>query len=307
MISTPPDIYTDLQGLSRLRNLTRQDSARALDEVARQFEALFLQMVLKGGRDSSFGDPLFGGQQMDFYRDMHDQQLSVELARGGGMGIARMLVEQLGGSSETAGQPASAGQFPVPERLALRAVAPAPASPEAIQPQEPATFDSPQEFVQRLWPDASRAAAELGVSPRVLLAQAALETGWGKKVIQRGSGSSHNLFNIKADRRWEGEKVGVGTLEYIDGSMVRQQAAFRVYGSYADSFTDYVDFLRSNPRYAEALRKAGDDDAFVTALHQAGYATDPRYADKIRRIANGPVLAELDSVKVLRARADNLL
>ncbi len=292
MISTPPDVYTDLQGLSRLRDLTRQDSAKALDTVARQFEALFLQMVLKAGRDSSFGDPLFGGQQMDFYRDMHDQQLSVELARGGGMGIARMLVEQLGGDAARDRGARAAEPFPVPERPALDAVVPPPARTEASGGADPVRFDSPEEFVQALWPHASRAAAELGVTPGVLLAQAALETGWGKKVIQRAPGvSSYNLFNIKADRRWDGEKAGVSTLEYIDGSMVRQRAAFRVYGSYAESFSDYVQFLRSNPRYAEALQMAGDDDAFVKSLQRAGYATDPRYADKILGIANGQLLA----------------
>ena len=305
MISTPPDIYTDLQGLSRLRNLTRQDSAGALEEVARQFEALFLQMVLKGARDSSFGDPLFDDQQMDFYRDLHDQQLSVELARGSGMGIARMLVEQLGGARKT-GRPDAVASFPVPERQPLRAAAPLMPEAETAQPRENAAFGSPREFVERLLPEAGRAAARLGVSPGILLAQAALETGWGKKIIRQGrDGSSHNLFNIKADRRWKGERVSVPTLEYVEGSMVRQQASFRAYGSYEESFADYVNFLRGNPRYAEALKKAGDDAAFVTALQRAGYATDPRYAEKVMRIANGPVLR--DAVKFSYAAADTLL
>ncbi len=292
--------------------MTRRDSAAALEEVARQFEALFLQMILKGARDSGFGDPLFDDGQMDFYRDLHDQQLSVELARGGGMGIARILVEQLGEARNPRGngRPDAVAAFPVPERLALRGVLPAPEpavrEPKAVRiPGESATFGSPREFVQRLLPEAGRAAAELGVSPRILLAQAALETGWGRRVIRRGAqGSSYNLFNIKADGRWSGERVSVGTLEYIDGRMVRQQASFRAYGSFAESFADYVDFLRGNPRYGEALRQVGDDRAFVVALQRAGYATDPDYAEKIMRIASGPVLTE--AVKLTRAGADNL-
>ncbi len=306
MISTPPDIYTDLQGLSRLRNLTRRDSAKALDAVARQFEALFMQMMLKSVRDSSFGDPLFDSQQLDFYREMHDSQLAIEMADKGGIGIAEMLVKQLGKGDRPGGvmdgQPVS---YPVPQRLPFRAVVkPEPSgrmeSAAAVAPaQDPVKFDSPVEFVEHLWPQARQAAGRLGVSPELLLAQAALETGWGKKIIQQAPGvSSHNLFNIKADRRWKGERTGVDTLEYLDGQMVRQRAAFRVYDSFADSFADYVQFLRSNPRYGEALQHRGDDRGFVRALHRAGYATDPEYADKILRILEGPILtAAVERVK----------
>ncbi len=295
MISTPPDVYTDLQGLSRLRSLTRQDSGKALDIVARQFEALFLQMMLKSVQESSFGDPLFGSQQMDFYRDMHDKQLSVDLAHKGGIGIADMLVQQLGKHLPQKKEAVSDGNYSVPPRLSLHALSPVVNKPvtEIQPPQQPLKFDSPTEFVTHLWPGASRAAAELGVSPEVLLAQAALETGWGKKIIQREPGvSSYNLFNIKADRRWKGEKTGINTLEYINGSMVKQRAAFRAYDSYAESFSDYVNFLRTNPRYGEALQKTDDDAAFVTALHKAGYATDPGYATKIQRILNSRIMAD---------------
>jgi len=302
MISTPPDVYTDLQGLSKLRSLTRQDSSKALDIVARQFEALFLQMMLKGVQDSSFGDPLFGSQQMDFYRDMHDKQLSVDLAHKGGMGIADMLVEQLGKNLPQKKESVSDHDFPVPDRLSLRAVSPVVA--ESITDiKQPLKFESPDEFIKYLWPGASRAAADLGVSPEILLAQAALETGWGKKIIQQEPGvSSHNLFNIKADQRWDGDKTGVNTLEYIDDRMIRQRASFRVYDNYADSFTDYVNFLRSNSRYADALQQRGDDSAFMTELHKAGYATDPDYVTKIQRILNGGIMS--DAVEAVKFSAE---
>jgi flagellar protein FlgJ len=147
--------------------------------------------------------------------------------------------------------------------------------------------------VRALWPHAQRAAGELGVSPQALVAQAALETGWGRAVIQHNDGrSSHNLFGIKADARWGGEQVHVSSLEYVDGTVVRQRAAFRAYDSYADSFSDYVDFLKSNPRYGNALNHAHDPVAFTQALQRAGYATDPEYAQKIQGILGSAALGE---------------
>ncbi|MDP1929998.1 MAG: flagellar assembly peptidoglycan hydrolase FlgJ, partial [Gammaproteobacteria bacterium] len=146
---------------------------------------------------------------------------------------------------------------------------------------------SPEDFVVRLLPMAEEAAARLGVDPRVLLAQSALETGWGQAIPARNDGiNSHNLFGVKADARWTGEKVSVSTLEHRDGVVMRERANFRAYQSYQESFTDYVDFLESNPRYAQALQHAGDADSFVLHLQKAGYATDPAYAKKIRQVMN---------------------
>ena len=149
-------------------------------------------------------------------------------------------------------------------------------------------FASPEDFVERLLPIARETAGELGVDPRVLVAQAALETGWGKAVIQREDGSSsNNLFGIKADSRWSGDRVHANTLEYEDGLVVRKREPFRAYDSYADSFRDYLAFLRDNPRYGEALNRTGDPRGFMQALQQAGYATDPAYANKILAILDG--------------------
>lgn len=161
------------------------------------------------------------------------------------------------------------------------------------QQDHPQRFESPAEFVESLMPLAEKAAKALGVAPTVLLAQAALETGWGKFVTRdTASGkSSFNLFNIKADSRWDGDAVQVQTLEYRGGVPEKEQARFRAYGSYADSFADYVDFLQSNPRYQQALEQAEDPNRFVRELHSAGYATDPEYANKIERIFNGELLA----------------
>ncbi|MGB0663592.1 MAG: flagellar assembly peptidoglycan hydrolase FlgJ [Pontibacterium sp.] len=152
-------------------------------------------------------------------------------------------------------------------------------------------FDSPEGFVQSLMPVATEVATEIGVDPKVLLAQAALETGWGRYVIGQGSDeNSHNLFNIKADSRWSGERVAAQTTEFVNGQPVAEVAQFRAYESYEESFRDYVRFIQSSPRYADALNQAHDPQGYIGSLQQAGYATDPEYAAKISRIFNSSIL-----------------
>lgn len=149
---------------------------------------------------------------------------------------------------------------------------------------------SPEGFVASMWPHAQRAARELGVAPRALVAQAALETGWGRRMIQHSEGgSAHNLFGIKATG-WSGERASASTHEYRDGVRRNERADFRAYASPAESFADYVRLLKRSPRYAQALQAGGDVRRFAQALQRAGYATDPAYADKIVAIANGPTL-----------------
>lgn len=152
-------------------------------------------------------------------------------------------------------------------------------------------FESPSDFVSKLMPLARKAADKLGLSPAVLVAQAALESGWGKRVIKDGDGQmSHNLFGIKADPRWQGDKAVVSTLEYEQGVASRQKAAFRSYGSFEESFNDYVDFLTSGSRYKGALAKVDSPDRYFEALQQAGYATDPQYASKLKQVLrSGPI------------------
>ncbi|RJG48993.1 flagellar assembly peptidoglycan hydrolase FlgJ [Motilimonas pumila] len=147
-----------------------------------------------------------------------------------------------------------------------------------------ADFSNPTGFVQTLMPFAKEAAKELGVNPSVLVAQAALETGWGKKVINRMGESSFNLFNIKADRRWEGQHASIDTLEYYDGVAVKERARFRVYNNFEQSFNDYVNFLQTNPRYKKALQSTDDAGTYMRELQRAGYATDPSYANKVMSV-----------------------
>lgn len=147
-------------------------------------------------------------------------------------------------------------------------------------------FSSQDEFVATMLPMAEAAAKRIGVDPKYLVAQAALETGWGKSVMRAQDGtSSHNLFGIKAGQSWQGEKARAITSEFRDGAMVKETAQFRSYDSYQDSFHDLVTLLQSNDRYKDVLSSADNPEQFVRELQKAGYATDPAYASKISQIA----------------------
>jgi flagellar protein FlgJ len=166
------------------------------------------------------------------------------------------------------------------------------AKPEII-PEEKG-FSSPEEFVRKLWPLAKFTASFIGGDPEILLAQAALETHWGKNILPSDKGnSSHNLFNIKADNSWAHKTATVASLEQKNGVLVKEKSLFRSYSSYYDSFLDYANFLKQNNRYADALNKALNPEQFVHALQNAGYATDGDYADKILKIFSSPTFKHL--------------
>lgn len=317
------DIYTDVSSLRNLKRDAAQGSPAALEKTAEQFEALFLQMMLKSMRQSSSGEGMFESDQTRFYQQMFDQQIAIDMAKKRQLGIADILVKQLGKEQVGQTEPLSLSTIDI-ERLRLVKFKPEGSTPVPTLPiskpvsasvpisvteavSEPVTepdttkpavislsrFDSPSDFVEKLMPLAEKYGAELGVDPKVLLAQAALETGWGKKVSRGSNGmSSHNLFNIKADQRWSGGRVTVSTLEYERDQPRQQQAAFRAYPDFEASFKDYVGFLKSNPRYQQALARTDDGPTFVRSLHEAGYATDPRYAAKITTIMKSDVFGD---------------
>ena len=288
-------VYTDFSGLAALRARAREDKDAALDEVSRQFESLFLQMMLKSMRDASLGGGLMDSKQSEFYRDMYDKQIAVDMAQKQGIGLADVLKRQLGGGISAQYSDLSPEEY-LGMPITARPVNGADAATVARRSVDtPAAFDcSPEAVVDALWPVAEQAAAKINLPPEALLAQAALETGWGRHVMQHGTGdSSHNLFGIKADSRWQGDKVMVSTLEYRDGVALNTRANFRAYESFEHSFSDYVDFVRRNPRYRQALAQTNDPKAYFSALQEAGYATDPAYAQKIQRI--------LDSESMQRA------
>ncbi|MGF1714643.1 flagellar assembly peptidoglycan hydrolase FlgJ [Photobacterium chitinilyticum] len=315
MKTTNPGFVHDISNLERLRAGINDDESQSLRAAAQQFEAIFTQMLFKSMRQANevFESDLMSSSNSKFFEQMHDEQMASELSSTGSLGLADLIVSQLGGEEDA--------QSPIPpsEQDFREAIKEAPlnlpfdtkgkqpdkamvekAADDALkimQQAQPATFtaplpplkpqqnqrgfDSPQDFVNRMRPYAEKAAHAIGTEPSVLIAQAALETGWGKKVIKNAAGNSNNLFNIKADPRWSGNKVATNTLEFHNGIPVQQKAAFRSYDSYQDSFNDYVRFLNQNPRYSEALDQPADPVHFIRKLHKAGYATDPEYSNKV--------------------------
>jgi flagellar protein FlgJ len=337
-------VYTDFQGLMRLKAEAGKQTPEAIRETARQFEALFVQTMLKAMRDASPGEGMGESDQTEFYRDMYDQQMALHMVKGRGLGIADMLVSRLGGggaNAETLQEPVAGASGPlqrpdpvvaaVPAQQARPVVAAGPLLPLLKESAAGPIIDlegtvpvralvtarglfsekageagwqpeTPAEFIRDLLPHARRGAAELGVKPAVLIAQAALETGWGQKVIRHADGrSSFNLFGIKADAGWSGDRVNVTTLEYADGIAEKRQAAFRSYDSLAGAVSGYVEFIRTNPRYQDALEQAADPDSYLSSLKEAGYATDPAYVEKIRAIMNrGSFMTDIEELALSR-------
>ncbi|GAA0705233.1 flagellar assembly peptidoglycan hydrolase FlgJ [Dyella marensis] len=298
--------WTELSGFQQLRAQAAGDGKSALPQVARQFEAIFTQMMLKSMREASPGGGIGDSEQGNAYRDLFDHQLSLSLSNGGhGLGIAQMLMRQLGGkdggkdsgSADASADAASSWQSTL-DQLAHGAGKVAGKVAEWM----PGTGDAVN-FVQALAPHAEAAAKKLGVSVRALLAQAALETGWGKHLPAHHDGSSsNNLFGMKAGRSWDGDKVSVPTLEYEGGVAVRKRDQFRAYGNPGDSFSDYAEVLANNPRYANAIGKGEDIKGFARALAHGGYATDPAYAAKLEAIANSPEMRKgLDALAALKS------
>lgn len=298
------DIYADFNGLAQLKAKAggaSDEKQEALGQVARQFETIFLKMMLKSMRDTVPDSGLLNGEKTKFYESMYDDQISLDLSKRGNLGLADMIVKQLGGEAST--KPVADGQSLANYReFSIQRIQGAlqEHGVKQVEVNKAVTskINSPEEFINKMWPQAQRAAQELGVDAKVLLAQSALETGWGKHVIQNKAGqSSHNLFGIKASHGWEGKTVSVQTVEYENGVASKRQASFRAYDSYEESFNDYVQFLKQNPRYQQALSKVDSNEGFIRGLQKAGYATDPAYAKKIISILGREQLSELTPIK----------
>ena len=244
---------TDISRFSALRADARADADGAFAKVAEEFEALFIQMMLKAARDATPEGGLFDSSELKLYQEMMDSQVALEMAEQGGLGFAPLLRQQLlGGDPDELPRELmlpprrTIAPEPVPVANPQPALAAAMRAPAAVAPQE--TEPTIAGFLRAVGPLAGSAAEQLGLEPEVIVAQAALESG---------------------------------TNEFINGRALRVNADFRAYPDAAAAFDDYVDFLNSHPRYARALEHGGDPEAFATGLAAAGYATDPRYADKI--------------------------
>ena len=287
---------SNLQGLSALR--AAADTPDAKRAVAKQFEGLFLNLMLKQMRSASAIDGgLFDNQRLELQQSMFDEQIALTLARGRGIGLADSILRSLGG--DPGALPTSNGSdvtLATGPGIPLPLTGTSNATGRGANNDEPAQTDklfaradrgrtlpahTRETFVQALWPHAEEAAKALGTSPDVLVAQAALETGWGRSQIRNQYGESAlNVFGVKANSDWRGPRAVVSTLEFADGVMAPRKEPFRMYSSLGEAFDDYVGIIRGRARYAPAL-DAGSSEHYIRALQSAGYATDPDYADKV--------------------------
>lgn len=394
-----PDVkvsYHDLSSLQQLRSQVKTDEAGAIKQAAQQFESVFMGMLLSSMRNANKAfeeDNPLKSNATDFFRDMHDNQLSAELSKNGALGLADLMVQQLKPElSKTKAaatvslpsrfdavpqrdlaMPHTQSGFAMPQKKNVsfqlapeRVIAPAvqartellrqqqlgtvlPATEPVAAAEQPlgvrqlgaevevfaasqmtalprtgrsalvpvnlsvattenataksqvsaavdltAANDEPTEFIQRLLPAATKAAEQLGLEPLALIAQAALETGWGQRMFKTSSGvDSHNLFGIKAHGNWQGDVAVVDTLEYRQGIAQKEKARFRAYDSPEQSMQDYVDLIQQNPRYQAALNAAADVKSYFRQLQAAGYATDPNYAEKILSVLDGKAFKQV--------------
>lgn len=323
--------FLELNGLNDIRLDAKSGNAEekqaALKEAAQQFEAIFMQMLLKSMRkaqDVLESDSPFNSESTKFYRDMHDQQMAMELSSNGSLGLSDLIVRQLGGDDKFTPNSVLRNDGDIDSRKSFaksfalnnqerqdalqlpkeqnfsenkppvnvqniplinnvkRVSNNRQSSIEMINSSSQEQFKQPKDFVTALLEPAKSVEKKLGVPFEVVIAQAALETGWGQKIIKTEQGeSSNNLFNIKADSRWDGDKITKDTLEFEQGALVKKSAPFRSYESIKDSVNDYINFLSSGDRYQPALDNVGNVEHFLHGLQKAGYATDPNYANKI--------------------------
>lgn len=276
-------IYGDFAGLEQLKSSARKDDPGAMRQVAKQFESLFARMLIKSMRDAIGKDPIFGSDQAQTYQGMFDDQLSLDLTKGRGLGLADMLMRQLqhsGAAATASGGSAAAAPKPAAGAGATTSHLPAASSTEQVN------------FIREVWPHAQQAGEQLGVDPVNVVAQAALESNWGRSVPHgTGGQSSNNLFGIKTGSSWGGTATTARTQEYQNGAAVTTTDNFRAYADHAQGFQDYVSMLRSNPRFSAALNSGSDVQTFAAALQRGGYATDPDYARKVSTVAGQVAVA----------------
>jgi flagellar protein FlgJ len=311
----PGSLASDARALDALKTGAARDPQGAARQAAAQFEALFMQMVLKSMRDATPRSGMLEGTGGDVYEGMLDAQFAQAMSgRPGGLAdaIARQLARNLAPAEsvpdgEATGAPrvsadglaralqTGAARAPggaragVPVAVAVpAATVPAATGRSATSATDPAGVPrdgaGPAAFVERMWGAAAAAERSTGVPAGFIVGQAALESGWGRQEIRHADGrSAHNLFGIKAGPGWRGASVEATTTEYVDGRPVKSVERFRAYGSYDEAFGDWAKLMASNQRYAGVLQAGGNVESFARGLQRAGYATDPAYAAKLTR------------------------
>lgn len=284
----------DSKSLNALRHSSKDNSAESIKAAATQFEALFVNMMLKSMRQAGGGEGgMFDNEQSRMYTSMMDQQLSQKMASRG-IGLADAMVRQLTNNAMSQvlqteeaptvplGGMGAINQYVQQQKNSLQADQIL-ASTGSIESNSSSRHV--QEFTQKLGVHAELASQSTGIPAKFMLGQAALESGWGKKEIKALDGStSHNVFGIKANANWKGRTVDALTTEYINGVAYQKVEKFRAYGNYSEAFCDYAKLISDNPRYQNVMQNTGDASQFAHALQKAGYATDPQYAQKLSKV-----------------------
>jgi peptidoglycan hydrolase FlgJ len=298
--ATAPDAntYTDLNALQALKN--SPNSPATIKAVSEQVEAMFLQMMLKSMRDAS--DEISGGEtsnETGMYQDMFDKQVALTLSKRQDLGIARLFERQLGGGKSPLA-PAT-GPLPLPPRTGSLSAVGDSDGQSAGSTEGASLYEHAATFVQEVLPTIQRAAAAIGVNPVGLLAQAALETGWGRRMPRNADGSSSlNLFGVKAGGDWSGGRAVADTVEVSGGVATQRRTAFRAYGSIEESVDDFANLLASSPRYREAVAAGGSAEAYVQGIARSGYATDPAYGNKLTQVLNSGALRAALSARLAK-------
>jgi len=298
----------DTNSLGDLKQSAKAGSPEALKGAATQFESMFVNMMMKSMRDATPQDGPMDSQETRTFTTMLDQQMSQKLAKRG-IGLADVLVRQLSvqqqgqalakqmqsgalaiGADAGSGQGAASTTRLMRDADTMSTDGAASTSASGVTGSARSTSNAGKPahvvaFQEKLADAAEEAEKVTGVPAKFMMGQAALETGWGKRVIRNQDGtSSNNLFGIKAGPGWKGKVATAVTTEYVNGKPHTRVEKFRSYASHADAFKDYAKMLSNNPRYEKVLAHGGDAATFAHGLQRAGYATDPQYAAKLSRI-----------------------
>ena len=295
--SAQANTYTDLNALAALKNAPA--SAATVKAVSEQVEALFLQMMLKSMRDAgeAAGEPT--SNETGMYQDMFDKQVALTLSKRQDLGIARLFERQLGGKAAGAAPSGAASSSQL--KQLPKGVLPDSRGRAAPPPTGANLSEQACDFVQQVLPTIRQAAAAVGVNPLGMLAQAALETGWGQRMPRTADGnSSLNLFGVKAGSDWSGARAMADTVEISGGVAKQTRTAFRAYGSIEESVGDFARLLTSSPRYREAVAAGSNAQAYVQSIAKAGYATDPQYANKLNDVLNSGTLQAALSARLAK-------
>ncbi|MGB3622399.1 MAG: flagellar assembly peptidoglycan hydrolase FlgJ [Ketobacter sp.] len=313
------ELYLDFSQFNELRKMSRDDKTQALRETAKQMEGVFLDMMMQSMRNANaaFGEGnMTESKDAQYYQSMYDKQLVNDISNRGGLGLADIIVRQLSRQNGLDADNVVERSYDISGYLNARVPSRQKTDQSASQMDSDSmvhqaahtstaqpglnsgnlsssakiSWESPEQFIEAILPFAEKASRSLSVEPEAIVAQAILETGWGKHVMQDGQGeSSFNFFGIKADSRWAGEVTSKNTLEYRNGIAAKERAAFRSYSTLDQAFEDYVAFLKNNSRYEDVVSKKTDAKQWGFELQQSGYATDPNYGNKIATIMDSDV------------------